>query len=109
MLIFRQIDCAASTTGEMHFSERDGLHKERCLHAQVAECQNKEPHDWTLCVFAHPGEKARRRDPAVYKYVATACPDFRKVGCSLYSACPFLSCTLPVSADAILVAMPFSA
>ena len=49
-------------------------------HAQVAECQNKEPHDWTLCVFAHVGEKARRRDPAVCKYVATACPDFRKVG-----------------------------
>ena len=47
---------------------------------QVAECQNKDPHDWTLCVFAHGGEKARRRDPAVYRYVATACPDFRKVG-----------------------------
>ena len=58
----------------------------------MAECQNKEPHDWTLCVFAHPGEKARRRDPAVYKYVATACPDFRKVSCSQYPTCPELSC-----------------
>ena len=27
------------------------------------------------------GEKARRRDTAIYKYVATACPDFRKVRC----------------------------
>ena len=46
---------------------------------QVTECSNIEPHDWTLCAFAHVGEKARRRGTAVYKYVATACPDFRKV------------------------------
>ncbi len=71
------------------------------LPAQVAECQNKEPHDWTLCVFAHPGEKARRRDPAVYKYVATACPDFRKVGCSAYPAFPILSCIPDLFVDGL--------
>jgi hypothetical protein len=46
---------------------------------QVSECTNPDPHDWTLCAFAHVGEKAKRRDPAIFKYVATACPDFRKV------------------------------
>lgn len=56
---------------------------------QVTECANIEPHDWTLCAFAHVGEKARRRGTAVYKYVATACPDFRKV-CSTRNV--FFSC-----------------
>ena len=45
---------------------------------QVADCTNMQPHDWTLCAYAHTGEKARRRDTAVYAYVASACPDFRK-------------------------------
>lgn len=87
MLIFRQAKMCSMRTGEIQSSHRDNLHKQSYSFAQVAECQNKEPHDWTLCVFGHPGEKARRRDPAVYKYVATACPDFRKVGCS----CTFLA------------------
>ena len=34
--------------------------------------------DWTQCPFAHPSEKAKRRDPRRYKYSGTACPDFRK-------------------------------
>ena len=59
------------------------LHSAHVFHAilagQVAECCNIDNHDWTMCAFAHVGEKARRRDTAIYKYVATACPDFRKV------------------------------
>ncbi len=31
------------------------------------------------CPFAHPGEKAKRRDPRKMNYSGTACPDFRKV------------------------------
>jgi hypothetical protein len=46
---------------------------------QVADCPNMDPHDWTECPFAHPGEKARRRDPKCYLYTGVACPDFRKV------------------------------
>ena len=46
---------------------------------QVKRCPRARPHDWTLCPFAHPGEKAKRRDPRRYKYTGTACPDFRKV------------------------------
>ena len=29
--------------------------------------------------FAHPGEKARRRDPAVHSYAGIACPEMKKV------------------------------
>lgn len=35
-------------------------------------------HDWTECPYAHPGEKARRRDPRKYNYCSATCPDFRK-------------------------------
>lgn len=31
------------------------------------------------CPFAHPGEKARRRDPRRYRYSGTACPEYRRV------------------------------
>ena len=37
--------------------------------------------DWTECPFAHPGEKARRRDPRRFHYSGTACPDFREGSC----------------------------
>lgn len=29
--------------------------------------------------FAHPGEKARRRDPKIHTYDGVACPDMKKV------------------------------
>lgn len=29
--------------------------------------------------FAHPGEKARRRDPKIHTYDGIACPDMKKV------------------------------
>lgn len=35
--------------------------------------------DWTTCPFAHPGEKAKRRDPRVHTYTGVACPDMKKV------------------------------
>ena len=31
------------------------------------------------CPFAHPGEKARRRDTRKFRYSGTACPEYRKV------------------------------
>ena len=49
---------------------------------QVDDCpylDKLQDHDWTECPFAHPGEKAKRRDPRKHLYASAACPDFRKV------------------------------
>eukprot|EP00887_Chlorella_sp_A99_P000611 scaffold5.g611.t1 len=48
-----------------------------------------EMHDWTSCPFQHPGEKARRRDPRLYRYQGVPCPDFRKGVCKRGDACTF--------------------
>lgn len=54
---------------------------------KVVKCPRSRAHDWTECPFAHPGEKARRRDPRRYTYSGTACPDFRKGTCKRGDAC----------------------
>ena len=59
------------------------------LSLQIKECERCDVHDWTNCPFAHPGEKARRRDPRVCKYSANACPEFRKGVCKRGDACPY--------------------
>ncbi|XP_074559048.1 zinc finger CCCH domain-containing protein 2-like [Curcuma longa] len=56
---------------------------------KVRRCTRRRSHDWTECPFAHPGEKARRRDPRTYHYSGTSCPDFRKGGCKRGDACEF--------------------
>ncbi|GBF98430.1 hypothetical protein Rsub_10495 [Raphidocelis subcapitata] len=56
---------------------------------KVLPCSNEEPHDWTECPFAHSGEKARRRDPRVFKYTGVACPDFRKGVCKRGDECTY--------------------
>lgn len=56
---------------------------------KVAKCEKPEAHDWTECPFAHPGEKARRRDPRLFSYSGNACPDFRKGSCKRGDACPY--------------------
>ena len=56
---------------------------------KVRRCARGRSHDWTECPFAHPGEKARRRDPRKYHYSGTACPDFRKGGCKRGDACDY--------------------
>lgn len=45
---------------------------------KVLPCAKRQVHDWTTCCFAHPGEKARRRDPRVYKYLAIPCPEVKQ-------------------------------
>lgn len=35
----------------------------RMYEFKVRRCVRTRTHDWTDCPFAHPGEKARRRDP----------------------------------------------
>ncbi|KAH9762739.1 zinc finger CCCH domain-containing protein 20 [Citrus sinensis] len=53
----------------------------RMYEFKVRKCARGRSHDWTECPYAHPGEKARRRDPRKYHYSGTACPDFRKGSC----------------------------
>ncbi|XP_047321128.1 zinc finger CCCH domain-containing protein 54-like [Impatiens glandulifera] len=50
---------------------------------KINKCPKTRSHDWTLCPFAHRGEKACRRDPRYHNYDAVACPHFR-----LSSECP---------------------
>ncbi|KAJ8638539.1 hypothetical protein MRB53_012806 [Persea americana] len=56
---------------------------------KVRRCARGRSHDWTECPFAHPGEKARRRDPRKFHYSGTACPDFRKGSCKRGDSCEF--------------------
>lgn len=42
-------------------------------------CQLDEEHIHADCPFAHPLEKACRRDVRIVNYIDSACPDFRKV------------------------------
>nr|GMC63517.1 zinc finger CCCH domain-containing protein 20-like [Ipomoea batatas] len=61
----------------------------RMYEFKVRKCARGRSHDWTECPFAHPGEKARRRDPRACHYSGTACPDFRKGNCRKGDACEF--------------------
>ncbi|KAI4347035.1 hypothetical protein L6164_007884 [Bauhinia variegata] len=61
----------------------------RMFEFKVRRCARGRSHDWTECPYAHPGEKARRRDPRKYHYSGTACPDFRKGNCNKGDACEF--------------------
>ncbi|XP_062180398.1 zinc finger CCCH domain-containing protein 35-like [Phragmites australis] len=61
----------------------------RMYEFKVRRCARGRSHDWTDCPFAHPGEKARRRDPRRYHYSGAACPDFRKGGCKRGDSCEF--------------------
>ncbi|XP_021725009.1 zinc finger CCCH domain-containing protein 20-like isoform X1 [Chenopodium quinoa] len=56
---------------------------------KVRKCTRARAHDWTECPFAHPGEKARRRDPRKFSYSGTACSEFRKGGCKKGDGCEF--------------------
>jgi hypothetical protein len=61
----------------------------RMYEFKVRRCARGRSHDWTDCPFAHPGEKARRRDPRRFHYSGTTCPDFRKGGCRRGDSCEF--------------------
>jgi hypothetical protein len=46
---------------------------------QVLPCPLTEEHCQEDCPYAHPSEKATRRDPRVYPYTGVSCPSYRKV------------------------------
>ncbi|KAK2080205.1 hypothetical protein QBZ16_000058 [Prototheca wickerhamii] len=60
---------------------------------KVLPCSKRYVHDWTTCPFAHPQEKARRRDPRIYNYTGIACPNMKKARpdgtCPLREHCPY--------------------
>jgi hypothetical protein len=57
---------------------------------QVIPCTKRFVHDWTICPFAHAGEKAVRRDPRLHNYTGIACPDMKKTGnCIRAEKCPY--------------------
>lgn len=58
-----------------------------CLHACLVV--QRFVHDWPSCPFAHPGEKAKRRDPRTHQYDCEMCPAVVKgEACELGAACP---------------------
>ncbi|XP_010047645.2 zinc finger CCCH domain-containing protein 20 [Eucalyptus grandis] len=59
----------------------------RMYEFKVRRCARGKSHDWTECPYAHPGEKARRRDPRRHGYSGAACPDFRSGHCPMGDAC----------------------
>ncbi|XP_052210626.1 zinc finger CCCH domain-containing protein 20-like [Diospyros lotus] len=61
----------------------------RMFEFKVRKCVRGRSHDWTECPYAHPGEKARRRDPRKFHYGGTACPEFRKGQCRKGDSCEF--------------------
>ncbi|KAJ4959112.1 hypothetical protein NE237_026223 [Protea cynaroides] len=61
----------------------------RMYEFKVRRCARGRSHDWTECPYAHPGEKARRRDPRKFHYSGSACPDFRKGNCTRGDSCEF--------------------
>ncbi|KAL9230362.1 hypothetical protein vseg_005724 [Gypsophila vaccaria] len=61
----------------------------RMYEFKIRRCARGRSHDWTECPYAHPGEKARRRDPRKFHYSGAACPDFRRGCCRKGDACEF--------------------
>lgn len=59
----------------------------RMFEFKIRRCARGRSHDWTECPYAHPGEKARRRDPRKHHYSGTACPEFRKGNCKKGDSC----------------------
>ncbi|KAL6553985.1 hypothetical protein OROMI_019658 [Orobanche minor] len=61
----------------------------RMFEFKVRKCNRSRSHDWTDCPFAHPGEKARRRDPRRFHYSGTVCSEFRRGHCNKGDNCEF--------------------
>lgn len=61
----------------------------RMYEFKIRKCVRGRSHDWTECPYAHPGEKARRRDPRKFHYSGTACPEFRRGSCRKGDSCEY--------------------
>ncbi|KAJ6865735.1 hypothetical protein NC652_037297 [Populus alba x Populus x berolinensis] len=75
----------------------------RMYEFKVRRCTRSRSHDWTDCPFAHPGEKARRRDPRRFHYSGTVCPEFKRGGCSRGENCEFSHGVLSVGCTLLVI------
>ncbi|BDA43912.1 probable zinc finger CCCH domain-containing protein 54 at N-terminal half [Coccomyxa sp. Obi] len=76
-------------------AEDDALHGEDFMMygLKVIPCNKTVPHEWSVCPFAHQGEKAVRRDLRTHYYTGVVCPDMKKNGhCPRGDECPFAHC-----------------
>jgi len=84
---------AIKFSNDASFSENSPLYKAdefRMYCFKVLPCSKRYVHDWTICPFAHPGEKARRRDPRLYSYTGVACPEMKKsLDCPRGDSCTY--------------------
>ncbi|KAK4432942.1 Zinc finger CCCH domain-containing protein 20 [Sesamum alatum] len=86
---FQVLDSDNGGTGDFLPVDAHSCDHFRMFEFKVRKCTRGRSHDWTECPFAHPGEKARRRDPRKFHYSGTACPDFRKGNCRKGDSCEF--------------------
>lgn len=83
------VSCGRTTERVFHVTI---LFKSACVYpGQAPQCMHLHccttalcpvqtyPHDFTACPWLHPGERARRRDPRIFKYSSTLCPGVKKV------------------------------
>lgn len=83
----RRVSCSDERQEDSSIYETDDF-KIWCM--KVIPCTKRFVHDWTVCPFAHTGEKAARRDPRKYQYTGIACPDMKGSGeCVRGDACPY--------------------
>ncbi|KAK4768925.1 hypothetical protein SAY86_027075 [Trapa natans] len=92
--LYRYLSSNETDSLEMETADLELLEESRRDHFRmyvfkVKRCPRGRSHDWTVCPYAHPGEKARRRDPHRFQYSGTPCPDFRKGICKKGDTCEF--------------------
>ncbi|KAG6591452.1 Zinc finger CCCH domain-containing protein 20, partial [Cucurbita argyrosperma subsp. argyrosperma] len=85
--IHRYLPSAADSTAAEEAVDGFSCDHFRMFEFKIRRCARGRSHDWTECPYAHPGEKARRRDPRKYHYSGTACPEFRKGNCKKGDSC----------------------
>ncbi|WIA44428.1 hypothetical protein OEZ86_007189 [Tetradesmus obliquus] len=74
--------------GQGGFAELYDTDEFRLYCFKILPCSKRVPHNWQQCVFAHWGEKARRRDLRTHTYSSQLCPDAkREGGCPKGDAC----------------------
>lgn len=74
--------------GQGGFAELYDTDEFRLYCFKILPCSKRMPHNWQQCVFAHWGEKARRRDLRTHTYSSQLCPDAkREGGCPKGDAC----------------------
>mmetsp|Transcript_39590 Transcript_39590/g.112267 ORF Transcript_39590/g.112267 Transcript_39590/m.112267 type:complete len:467 (+) Transcript_39590:196-1596(+) len=61
----------------------------RMYRFKVLLCRDPNCQDWSKCPYAHPDEKATRRDPRVYTYRPEFCQGLRKNTCANGDACSY--------------------